>query len=221
MVIFPVLLLGLMASLSPATIIVFILLLLTNRAQANAPAFLVGWALSLTVVFGASYALGSTRTSQHGSGKTLVDVLELAMGLALVVLAVRAWRRRHEPGLESAGGVSQHFAIRMKDLSPRGAVAVGILKQPWAITAAAAVVLVDHHAGLPVTILAFACFTVVSTATVAWIYLRYARSPDGSRDALVELQQRVTAAGPALFAGAALAVGLFLAFDGITGLAGS
>ena len=69
MVIFPVLLLGLMASLSPATIIVFILLLLTNRAQAHAPAFLVGWAQSLTVVFGASYALGSTRSSQHGNGR--------------------------------------------------------------------------------------------------------------------------------------------------------
>ena len=35
------------------------------------------------------------------------------------------------------------------------------------------------------------------------------------------LVQLMTAAGPALFAGAALAVGLFLAFDGITGLAGS
>ena len=35
------------------------------------------------------------------------------------------------------------------------------------------------------------------------------------------LFQRVTAAGPALFAGAALAVGLLPAFDSITGLAGS
>ena len=220
MVIFPVLLLGLMASLSPATLIVFILLLLTNRAQANAPAFLVGWALSLTVVFGASYALGSTRTTQHGGGKTVVDVLELALGLALVVVAVRAWRRRHVPPRDSAGGVSQQFASRMKDLSPRGAVAVGILKQPWAITAAAAIVLVDHHAGVPVTILAFAIFTVVSTATVGWIYLRYVRSPEGSREGLVELQERVTAAGPVLFAAAAFVVGVLLAVDGATGLAG-
>ena len=86
--------------------------------------------------------------------------------------------RRHEPALESAGGVSQHFAIRMKDLSPRGAVAVGILKQPLGVSLLPQRwSLVDHHTGLPVTILAFACFTVISTATVGWIYLRYARSP--------------------------------------------
>ena len=43
MVIYPLLLLGLMASLSPVTIVVFILLLRTKRARVNAFGFLVGW----------------------------------------------------------------------------------------------------------------------------------------------------------------------------------
>ena len=220
MVIVPILLLGLMASLSPATIVVFILLLRTNRAASNAPAFLLGWALSLTVVFVASYAVGSSRTSQHGSGRTAVEVLEVLMGLALVVLAARQWRRRDEPARESAGGVSSRFAARMKELGPGGAVAVGILKQPWAITAAAAVVVVDHHSNASLSIVAFACFTVVSTATVGWIYLTFTRSPERAQAELAALQERVTAAGPALVAVAALVVGLLLTYDGITGLAG-
>lgn len=220
MVIVPILLLGLMASLSPATIVVFILILRTNRATSNAPAFLLGWAFSLTVVFVASYALGSSRTSQHGSGRTAVEVLELVMGLALVVLAVRQWRRRDEPASDATGGVSTRFASRMKGLGPGGAVAVGILKQPWAITAAAAVVVVDHHSNVSLTIVAFACFTVVSTATVGWIYLTFARSPEQAQAELAALQERVAAAGPALVAVAALVVGLLLVYDGITGLTG-
>ena len=52
-----ILLMGLVASLSPVTIVVFILVLETHRAGANAPAFLIGWATSLTVVFTLGYLL--------------------------------------------------------------------------------------------------------------------------------------------------------------------
>ena len=55
--ILPVVFLGLMASLSPATIVVFVLVLGTARARVNAVGFLFGWGLSLTVVFATSYAL--------------------------------------------------------------------------------------------------------------------------------------------------------------------
>ena len=56
-----ILLLGLLASLSPATIVVFILLLATTRAKVNAAAFLIGWSVSLVIVFSVSYAVGGTQ----------------------------------------------------------------------------------------------------------------------------------------------------------------
>ena len=66
---------------------------------------------------------------------------------------------------------------RMQTLSPVGAAVVGVLKQPWAITTAAALVVVhDHKAGLVVAI-AFVVFTIASTATVALMFLYYARHP--------------------------------------------
>src|SRR5580700_8944054 len=46
-------LLGLLASVSPATIVVFILLLATTRPRLNAVAFLIGWSVSLIIVFAA------------------------------------------------------------------------------------------------------------------------------------------------------------------------
>ena len=79
--IFSILVLGLMASLSPATLVVFILVLGTARARVNASAFLIGWAVSLTVVFTAGYLLGSSRSTQQGSGRTGVVVREALVGV--------------------------------------------------------------------------------------------------------------------------------------------
>src|SRR3954469_15680625 len=90
--ILPILVLGLMASLSPSTIVVFLLLLSTARARVNALAFLVGWSVSLTVVFVASYAAGGSRPLRTGDGRTSVDVLVVLAGLVLVAVGTRQWR---------------------------------------------------------------------------------------------------------------------------------
>jgi hypothetical protein len=58
-----------------------------------------------------------------------------------------------------------------------GAGLVGVLKKPWAITAAAAAIVVNDHTDRLLTITAFVCFAAVSTATVGLMYGYYARSP--------------------------------------------
>lgn len=92
-----VLLLGLLASISPSTIVVFILMLSTTRARANAGAFLIGWSVSLVIVFAASYALGGVRVSLHGTGRIAVDVIEVLLGIALLAMAARQWQHRNIP----------------------------------------------------------------------------------------------------------------------------
>lgn len=217
--IFPILFLGLMASLSPSTLVVFILVLSTARARVNAAAFLIGWGISLTIVFTASYAFGASNTSRRESGRTAVSITEILLGLALVGVGAREWRRRDaSPPTRSTGWGSERFAGRLRSLNPWGAAVVGVLKQPWAITAAAAVVVVHHHTALPATVIAFACFTVASTASVGLIYLRYARRPGEADAYLSALRDRVVAAGPAVLAIAALLVGGFLTIDGLIGL---
>lgn len=97
--ILPILFLGLVASLSPATIVVFLLVLGTARACVNAAAFLFAWGLSLTLVFAGSYALATSGVSETDGGRTSVYVLEIVLGVVLVGLAARLWRRRdpHPP----------------------------------------------------------------------------------------------------------------------------
>ncbi len=211
-------LLGLLASVSPSTIVVFILLLATARARLNAAAFLIGWSVSLIIVFAATYALGGDRATQHGSGSTAVAVIEILLGVALAAVAARQWRRRNRPPTSS--GVTKKFTGRLEQLHPWQAATVGILKQPWTLTAAAAVVLVRHHSTLSVVVLAFVAFAALSTATVGLIFLYYVRRPGQAEAHLTDLRDRMVRAGPVIFAIVSVAVGIFLIVDGITGIAG-
>jgi Sap, sulfolipid-1-addressing protein len=210
-------LLGLLASVSPATIVVFILLLTTTKPRLNAAAFLIGWSISLIIVFAASYALGGARATQHGGGSTAVKIIEILLGIALIVAAARQWRRRDRP--RTSSGVSKKFTGRLGQLNPWEAATVGILKQPWSLTAAAAVLLVRHHSGLAVVVFAFVAFAVLSTATVGLIFLYFARRPGEAEKHLSDLRDRLVRAGPTIFAIVSAAVGVYLIVDGVIGLA--
>ncbi len=215
-----ILMLGLMASLSPATIVVFIVVLGTTRPRANAAGFLLGWATSLTVVFTLSYLVGSSRSVQHGGGRTGVMVFQVLVGCALLVVSARQWRRRGVVSRAVPTAGSQKMLGRLRDLRPGGALLLGVLKQPWAITTAAAVFVVHHHTQALVTLIAFACFTVASTASVGLMYVYYARRPVEAEAYLNRLRSRAIASGPVVFAVAALLLGTLLVLDGLLGLAG-
>jgi hypothetical protein len=213
---FTILVLGLLASFSPSTLVVFILLLATKRASTNGAAFLVGWSLSLIVVFVGSYLLGGTHTASHGSGHAVLNVVEILLGLGLVALGVREWRRRGRPMKPSPR--EQQLEGRLEDLGPMEAVMVGVWEQPWTLTAAVAVLIANHHEALLVAVLSFVVFTVVSTATVGAIYLYFARRPGEAQAHLEALRQRLVALGPTLFAAVSFAVGLYLVGDGTLSL---
>ena len=216
--ILPVVLLGLMASLSPATIIVFVLVLGTTRARVNAIGFLFGWGFSVTVVFAVSYALAASGNTQQGSGRASVAVFELLLGVALLVVGVRVWRRGPTAPTGSSTWGTERLLGRMDGLTPIGAAVVGVLKQPWAITIAASLVVVHNHVTGLLVAIAFLLFTIASTATVALMFLYYARYPGEAQARLAALRDQVVAAGPAMGAVAGMIVGTFLIIDGVTGL---
>lgn len=221
--ILPLLFLGLMASLSPATIVVFVLVLGTAKARVNAVGFLFGWGLSLTVVFATSYALAVTGAAQRGGGRTSVAILEFLLGAALMVASIRLWRRRtKDPRVpddpsQAAGWGTERLMGHMDGLTPLGAAVVGVLKQPWAITSAAALVVVHSQTTGLLVAIAFALFTVASTATVALMFVYYARYPGEAQTRLAELRDRAMAAGPTAGAVAGMLVAGFLIIDGLLG----
>ena len=83
---------------------------------------------------------------------------------------------------------------------------------------AAALVVVHHHTTGLLVAIAFALFTVASTATVGLMFLYYSRYPGEAQTQLAILRDRVVAAGPAVAALAGMLVGGFLLVDGLLGL---
>ena len=142
--------------------------------------------------------VGGARATQHGSGSSAVEVIEILLGAALAVAAARQWRHRDRP--RTGSGVAKKFTARLKQLNPWEAATVGILEQPWTLTAAAAVVLVRHHSAFLVVVFAFVAFALLSTATVGLIFLYFARRPGEAEAHLSDLRDRLVRACPCLHA---------------------
>jgi hypothetical protein len=89
-------------AISPVPIIAVILMLFSARARSNGPAFLAGWVLGLTVVGIVVLALaGPAGAEDDAEPSTVASVVKLLLGLLLLLLAVRQWRSRPEPGQEA------------------------------------------------------------------------------------------------------------------------
>ena len=86
-------------AISPLAIVAVILILTTPRARTNGPAFLGGWLLGLAVVGGvALVATDAAESADSGGPRTIVAALKIVLGLALLVLAWRRFRKRPTPG---------------------------------------------------------------------------------------------------------------------------
>jgi hypothetical protein len=209
------LVLGLLASLSPSTVVVFSLLLATARARANAAAFLIGWSISLVIVFLVSYAVGGAHATEHGGGHSGVEAIEILLGFALVVAGVGQWCHRRRP----PDGIGGHQGLHVPTAAAQPVGSDGRRRARTTLGAhGRRLVVVRHYGALLVTLAAFVLFTVASTATIGLIFLYSARRPGEAEAHLSALRDRVVEAGPALFAVVSALVGAYLAVDSVVAL---
>jgi hypothetical protein len=90
-------------AISPIPIIAIILMLLSKKAGANSLAFALGWVVGvaglLTVVIAASGAIG---TGSGGAPSHGVSVVKIVLGVLLLLVGLRDWKKRPKPGEPSA-----------------------------------------------------------------------------------------------------------------------
>ena len=90
-----VLVFGVGVALSPIPIIAVVLMLATPKGRVNGPAFLLGWVLGLAVVGTVLLlAASSGGASTNAAPAEWVSVVMLALGVLLLLVALRQWRRR-------------------------------------------------------------------------------------------------------------------------------
>jgi hypothetical protein len=162
--------LGVGVALSPIPIIAVILMLVTPRARANGPSFVLGWIVGLAII--GAIVLGIAAPSdagQEGEPATGISVLKLVLGVLLVLLALREWRGRPRAGEEApmpkwmgaldrvGPGKALGAGVLLSGLNPKNAL--------LAIGAAAAIAGTGISAGQQAG--AYAVFALIGTVGVA------------------------------------------------------
>jgi hypothetical protein len=82
-------------ALSPIPIIAVVLMLTSQRARVNGPAFVLGWLAGLAIVGAIVLAVaGAGSASQSGSPASWVSWVKIALGVLLLLVAARQFRGR-------------------------------------------------------------------------------------------------------------------------------
>ena len=80
-------------SISPVPVAAGLVILLAGRPRGTSAGFLAGWLTGIALVLATATHLGRATETGRAAGPAL-SVLALVLGLFLLPLAVRAWRRR-------------------------------------------------------------------------------------------------------------------------------
>lgn len=112
-------------AISPIPIIAVVLMLTTPRARVNGPAFILGWLLGLGVIGAIVLAIADpAKASSSGAPATGVSWLKIALGVLLLLVAVRQFRGRPHDQEQAA---MPNWMGAIDSFKPLAAVGTGAL----------------------------------------------------------------------------------------------
>jgi threonine/homoserine/homoserine lactone efflux protein len=156
-------LIALVIALEPIPLTTFILVLASRGGVRKGAGFLFGWLLSLAVVIAATVLVTGNQPPQPNSAPSLAALaVKMAIGVALVLIAMRRWRRMGKPKKPKK---TPKWQTGIDTMSPWFAIGLGPLTQPWGLVAAGVAVIVDAKISSWQSYLALFLFCVISTST--------------------------------------------------------
>ena len=209
------------AAISPFPIIAVVLMLVSPRGRVNGPAFLVGWLVGVGLGGAILLALaGSASANDDGQPADWVSWLKLALGVLLLLLALRQWRGRplgdEEPVTPSWMGDLDSFS----PVKAAGAgVALSVLnpKNLLLMVAGAAAI---AQTGIPADeqAIAWIVFTLIASLGVATPIIIFFAVPDRSAELLGRLKTWMADNNAVIMAVILVVIGAKLIGDAISGL---
>jgi threonine/homoserine/homoserine lactone efflux protein len=211
---------GVGVALSPLPIVSVVLMLGTPRARSNGPAFVVGWIVGLAAVGSIVLLVSSgANASENGEPANWVNWLKLALGLVLLLIAVKQWRGR------PAGGDQAQLPKWMQAIetfTPPKAAGLGVLLSAvnpknllLVVSAAAAIAQTGASAGDQAV--ALAIFVLIGTLGPGAPVVLYFALGQRSKQLLDRLKSWMSAHNAAIVAVLCLVIGAKLIGDAISG----
>jgi len=211
---------GVGVALSPVPIVSVVLMLGTPRARSNGPAFVIGWIVGLAAVGSIVLLVSSgANASANGEPANWVNWLKLALGLVLLLIAVKQWRGR------PAGGDQAQLPKWMQAIetfTPPKAAGLGVLLSAvnpknllLVVSAAAAIAQTGASAGDQAV--ALAIFVLIGTLGPGAPVVLYFALGQRSKQLLDRLKSWMSAHNAAIVAVLCLVIGAKLIGDAISG----
>jgi threonine/homoserine/homoserine lactone efflux protein len=170
-VVIDLLLIGLGITLEPFPLTGFILILSAEKGTIKGLAFILGWLACLVAVIAAVLlTTGANPPTSQSAPSTAVTAIKLAIGIVLILLAVRQRRRMGRPRKPPT------WMSRLDQLSVLAAAGLAAFLQPWALVAAGAATVAQAKlstAGDWITLMAF-CLLATSSFLYLEVYAAFA-----------------------------------------------
>ena len=210
-------------AISPIPIIAVILMLFTPRARSNGPAFAVGWVIALFAVGAVGIFIVDKASEAGDSGGSMVASIVLTvLGALLVLLALRSWRGRPQPGSEApmpawmasidgfTPGKAFGFAVLLGGVNPKNLL----------LTLSAAAVIGSSDLSGTNAFLALLFFVVVGSLSVAVPVLYFLVGGEGAKRTMDGWKAWLGANNATVMTVLLLVIGAKLLGQGLGGLLG-
>jgi predicted transporter len=205
-------------AISPLPIIAVTLMLFSQRARANGPAFLVGWVVALAIVSGVAYLLADQADAATDSAPA--DTIawgRVVFGLLFLLLGVRTWRHRPAPG---AAHDLPKWMAGIDVLTPGKALGIGLLlagvnPKNLMLTAAAGAGLATLGLSTGDAVGSLIVFVVIGSITIGAPVLYYLFGGAGAGARLRDLKDWLAVHNDAVMTVLFLVLGAKLIADGL------
>jgi heme/copper-type cytochrome/quinol oxidase subunit 4 len=179
-------LIGLAITLEPIPLTAFILILASKNGTRKGAAFVFGWLLSLAVVVAVTLVATGNNPPQSNTAPSLASLAaKIAIGVGLVVIGVRHWRKLGQPKPPKKTPKWQTGIDRM---SPWYAMGLAPLTQPWGLVAAGVATITEAKLSSWEDYVAIIGFCLVATGAYIVMELYVGFRPDKGQALLTRLR---------------------------------
>lgn len=208
------------AAVLPAWIVLTLFLLRSERGVWKAAAFVAG-ATAVRLVQGVLFGFVFEAVDDGGGETSIIAAtLLLVAGIAMLITAVKKWRKEEDPDAPPAKWMGMLQGLSVAKALGFGALLMALALKQWVFTLSAIAIIEQASPGLAASVLAFLLFVVGAQLLVVLPIIAYAIAPGATGRLLDTAQSWLTRYERVILTGVSFVFGLWFLWKGIAGLLG-
>jgi threonine/homoserine/homoserine lactone efflux protein len=201
-------LIGAAIALDPLPLTAFLVVLPSKRGVVKGAAFVVGWLVSLAIVVIVAVLATGNNPPQPNTAPSLASLaIKIALGVVLVVIALRHIRARSKPKPPKKPPKWQEHVDSM---SPWFALVLAPALQPWVLISAGAATVVEAKLSSWESFLALILYCVLASSSYLAMQIYAMVRPSQSQQMLARFRAWIDAHTDQAIIGGSLIIGLYL-----------